>query len=150
MNSSEDDIKKFDALENISKEDLSTDELKNIHELDQLMNTASEFQLSPDFTQSVVSSALIEKRKKSRFGFFSVLLGSMVAIVSLLWLAISLESPTQSTEYLPQVMNQVSVFLELFADPRVEQLLIISEAIILLIIADKVFSKVRNIRASAH
>jgi len=150
MKSLADDIQNFDDLEHADGHSLSNPELRSIHQLDQLMSGLHSSKLRPDFAASVIRAALAEKRRKSRFWFFSVLLGSGAAIVSLVWVALLFNPASSSTVYLPQVMDQVGGFLGLFSNPKVRQLLLICEAIILLIIADKVLGKFRNIRPTAH
>ncbi|MFY0625478.1 MAG: hypothetical protein JXR07_04230 [Reichenbachiella sp.] len=149
MKNFEDDITNFDALENSNLNALN-EELQNIRKIDEMMTNIEDINLKPDFTASVVQSALMAKRKKSRFWFFATLLGSSLAIIAVIWFSISLGPTVSSAEYLPNAMNHFGTIMEWLANPKVKQLLIISEAIVLLLIVDKIFSRFRSISVSTH
>lgn len=148
MKDSKKDIENFDRLQ--EGEGLS-DELLAIQNVDEFLSESKPTGLSSNFTSMVISSAVAHKRKKSRFGFFGILFGIMFAILAVLWASLSPnEASAQSPEYLPLIMNHVESLLNVFSDPKVKQLLIIVEAIILLLLVDQIFNRFRNISTSAH
>ena len=142
---------KFDALERGASGNEFSDELKQIHQVDQWMAEEVPFSPSDNFTPLVVHNALVAKRRKSRIRFFTILFGSsFLVLFGLIFLVLSSSSVDTSTYLsLPSFNDWFSNSYTLFSNPNVRQLMLVSEGILILVFIERLLSRQRLFRASA-
>jgi len=148
------DIEKFDAIANqsFSKNDKADKGLlKSIDAMDQVMRKTNSFEVSANFTERLIYDAMHLKSNHSKnriirlLGFIFLPIITICAII-ILGSSATVESPAMVT----QTLEKFNSLLQFTSDPKVQQLFLISEGIILLIIIEKIASSYRFIRHSAN
>jgi len=136
----EKEIKIFDALE---KNDFSKNGnkalLKSISALDSFMKNQPIEEVSPNFSKHLLADVLKLKSTSNRMLW---LLGLIFLPIILISIAIVYFSTgvVDNPIYITQIVERFYSLLQLISDPKVKQLFLICEGIILLVIIEKVVS----------
>ena len=147
MKDHQEDIESFDRLERRS--DALDRSLAEIARTDDFMRGQS-FDPGPDFAAKVVSAAvLVRRRQSSKLFFITAVLILLLPITTLtilvLWTGSTVEIPSG-----PLVGQWLDIIGAWISDEKLIQILAAMEAILCLIIIDKLLSRTKMIRSSAH
>ena len=146
------DIKNFDALENNSfpKADNSDSEiLKSISALDNIMIEQNIEEVSTNFADKLILEVLNSTPAKTKifkllsFVFIPIIL---VCVAIIYFNGGTIESPVLVTD----TLEKFNSLLQFTSNPKVQQLFLICEGIILLVIIEKVTSSYRMYKQPSH
>ena len=148
MENYEQEVKKFDALE--KGETLNDPELMSIHQADHWVRSVRHDKLGVGFTNRVLASGIVAKRKKGRNRFFLILMGAFMVSLVLVLSILQIESSSSSSIELSPFLEQMDHFSEWIVNEKLRQLFPIIEAIILLLIIDQFLGRRSIYRSPTH
>lgn len=149
------EIAYFDELENF-KADRATSEnlaeekglLHSIAALDNIMTQNPLENAGPTFVDSLVLSLSKAKRRKSIYRMFAFVFGIFAIMIGISWFWAMGEQDITTPLYLNNVVEKFNTTLSFISDPRFKQMFLISEAIVCLVIVEKIVSGYRMFKFS--
>lgn len=145
MERNDKDIEQFDLLENNN----STEELKDIQDLDEWMKSLPLKEVGTNFTSTVIASALLAKKRNANFKLLVWLMVFFAALIGASYLFIGTSGVELEITYLDQVKTQSLELLDILSDSRLRQLFLVVEGIICLVVIEKLVSSFRILRHAA-
>ncbi|MEO9805638.1 MAG: hypothetical protein ABJF04_20425 [Reichenbachiella sp.] len=145
MDSTDKEIKQFEALENSDK--ISMD-LKDIQDLDQWMKSLPLKKVGTNFTSTVIASALLAKKRHANFKILVWMMAFFGILIITSYFLMGSGEPSFEFTYLDNVREQSFKVLDIIADPKLRQLFLIIEGIICLVVIEKLVSSFRILRHS--
>ncbi|MEP2024336.1 MAG: hypothetical protein ABJH98_17165 [Reichenbachiella sp.] len=145
MDSNDKDIEQFDAIENGK----IANDLNDIQELDQWMKSLPLKEVGTNFTSTVIASALLAKKRNANFKILIWMMAFFASLIIASFFLIGSSGLEFELTYLDQVKMHSLDVLNLIADPKLRQLFLIIEAIICLVVIEKLVSSFRILRHAA-